>query len=62
VRAYVFSSADTIGDLIADPLGSLCGAALLVVWAPWGWGSIRRIRGENRAEGTEVVTDPPLRR
>ena len=45
---------DTIGDLIADSLGSLCGAALLVAWARWGWGSVRRIPGENRAEEAEA--------
>jgi uncharacterized membrane protein YjdF len=56
------SNGDTIGDLIADSLGSLCGAALLVAWARWGWGSVRRIPGENRAEATEVDTDPALRR
>jgi hypothetical protein len=48
---------DTIGDLIADSLGSLCGAALLVCWARWGWGSVRRIPGENRTEDAEA--DPP---
>jgi hypothetical protein len=46
-------NADTIGDLAADSLGSLCGAALLVVWARWGWGSVRRIPGENRYEAVE---------
>jgi hypothetical protein len=48
---------DTVGDLIADSLGALCGAALLVCWARWGWGSVRRIPGENRFEGTEVATE-----
>jgi hypothetical protein len=48
---------DTVGDLIADTLGALCGAALLVCWARWGWGSVRRIPGENRFEGTEVATE-----
>jgi hypothetical protein len=48
------SNDDTIGDLIADSLGSLCGAALLVVWARWGWGSVRRIPGKNVAEETEA--------
>jgi hypothetical protein len=47
-------NADTVGDLIADSLGSLCGAALLVCWARWGWGSVRRIPGENRIEDTEA--------
>ncbi len=46
-------NADTVGDLIADTLGSLCGAALLVVWARWGWGSVRRIPGESRFEAPE---------
>jgi hypothetical protein len=46
-------NADTVGDLIADTLGSLCGAALLVVWARWGWGSVRRIPGESRFESPE---------
>ena len=48
---------DTIGDLIADTLGAACGTALLVCWARWGWGSVRRIPGENRFEGTEVTAD-----
>ena len=48
---------DTVGDLIADSLGAACGAALLVCWARWGWGSVRRIPGENRFEGTEVTAD-----
>jgi hypothetical protein len=48
------SNDDTVGDLIADSLGSLCGAALLVCWARWGWGSVRRIPGENRFEDTEA--------
>ncbi|MDP9400035.1 MAG: DUF2238 domain-containing protein [Actinomycetota bacterium] len=43
---------DTVGDLIADALGSLLGAALLVVWTRFGWGSVRRIPGENRFEAT----------
>jgi hypothetical protein len=45
---------DTVGDLIADTLGSLWGTALLVCWARWGWGSVRRIPGDNRAEETEA--------
>jgi hypothetical protein len=45
---------DTVGDLVADSLGSLCGAALLVCWARYGWGSVRRIPGENRYEATEA--------
>ena len=48
---------DTIGDLIADTLGALAGAALLVCWARWGWGSVRRIPGENRYESTEAGAD-----
>ncbi len=44
---------DTIGDLAADSLGALCGALLLVCWARWGWGSVRRIPGENRFEAVK---------
>jgi hypothetical protein len=44
---------DTVGDLVADTAGSLCGALLLVCWARYGWGSVRRIPGENRFEDTE---------
>ena len=41
---------DTVGDLIADTTGSLLGGALMVLWAEKGWGSVRRIAGENRRE------------
>ncbi|MGY1722764.1 hypothetical protein [Blastococcus sp. SYSU DS0533] len=41
---------DTNGDLVRDSLGSLVGAALLVVWARFGWGSVRRIPGVNTHE------------
>jgi uncharacterized membrane protein YjdF len=41
---------DTNGDLVRDTLGSLAGAALLVVWARFGWGSVRRIPGVNTHE------------
>ena len=45
---------DTVGDLVADTLGAACGAVLLVWWARAGWGSVRRIPGENRFEDTEA--------
>ena len=45
---------DTVGDLVADTAGSLCGALLLVCWARYGWRSVRRIPGENRYEATEA--------
>jgi hypothetical protein len=45
---------DTIRDLIADSAGALCGAALLVCWARFSWGSVRRIPGENRYEEVEA--------
>jgi hypothetical protein len=41
---------DTVGDLMADTAGALCGAILLVCWARYGWGSVRRIPGESRFE------------
>jgi hypothetical protein len=45
---------DTVGDLVADAAGAATGAALLVCWARYGWGSVRRIPGENRYEDTEA--------
>jgi hypothetical protein len=33
---------DTMGDLVADGVGAAAGAALLVVWAVYGWGTVRR--------------------
>jgi hypothetical protein len=45
---------DTVGDLVADSVGAVAGAALLVVWTVRGWGSVRRIPGENRYEQTDV--------
>ena len=41
---------DTVGDLIADAAGSLARGALMVLWAKRGWGSVRRIAGDNRRE------------
>ena len=41
---------DTVGDLVRDTMGALVGAALLVVWARFGWGSVRRIPGVNTHE------------
>ena len=32
------SNDDSVGDLVRDGIGSLLGAALLVVWARFGWG------------------------
>lgn len=43
-------NADTVGDLLADAAGALAGGALMVLWAERGWGSVRRIPGENRFE------------
>jgi hypothetical protein len=44
---------DTVGDLIADTVGSLVGGALLLLWTFKGWGSVRRIPGENRREAVD---------
>jgi hypothetical protein len=41
---------DTATDLMVDGGGALAGAALLVAWAVYGWGSVRRIPGEHDAE------------
>jgi hypothetical protein len=45
---------DTVGDLIADTLGSIAGGLLLVAWTKYGWGSVRRIPGTNRAEDVDA--------
>jgi hypothetical protein len=45
---------DTNGDLVRDTLGSLAGAALLVAWARFGWGSVRRIPGVNTHEEVDA--------
>ncbi|SFL56656.1 hypothetical protein SAMN04488085_11390 [Geodermatophilus ruber] len=44
------SNDDTNGDLVRDTLGALAGAGLLVAWARFGWGSVRRIPGVNTYE------------
>jgi hypothetical protein len=57
---YVFGSNlsmgndDTVSDLVSDTLGSLAGGALLVAWARYGWGSVRRVPGENRFEDVDA--------
>jgi hypothetical protein len=45
---------DTVGDLVRDTLGSVAGAVLLVVWARFGWGSVRRIPGDNTREEVDA--------
>jgi hypothetical protein len=45
---------DTVGDLVADAIGSLLGALLLVAWAVWGWGSVRRVTGANTYEDADA--------
>ena len=45
---------DTNGDLVRDSLGALAGAGLLVVWARYGWGSVRRIPGVNTHEDVDA--------
>jgi hypothetical protein len=48
------SNRDTVGDLIADTLGSATGGALLVAWTKYGWGSVRRVPGQSRYEETHA--------
>jgi hypothetical protein len=48
------SNDDTNGDLVRDTIGALIGAALLVVWARFGWGSVRRIPGVNTHEEVDA--------
>lgn len=47
-------NSDTVGDLVADAVGALLGAGLLVAWALWGWGSVRRITGVNDHEDVDA--------
>ncbi len=44
------SERDTATDLMVDGAGAAAGGALLVAWALYGWGSVRRVPGENRGE------------
>lgn len=44
---------DTVGDLLADSVGAVLGALLLVAWARWGWGSVRRVEGVNTYEAVD---------
>jgi hypothetical protein len=48
------SNVDTVGDILRDSIGSLAGAALLVVWTLYGWGSVRRIPGVNTSEQVDA--------
>jgi hypothetical protein len=36
---------DTIGDLVADGAGALCGGLFLTAWTVFGWGTVRRLPG-----------------
>ena len=47
-------NADTVTDLACDTAGALTGGALLAAWAKYGWGSVRRVPGENRYEDTSA--------
>jgi hypothetical protein len=47
-------NSDTVGDLVADAVGSILGALLLVAWAIWGWGSVRRVTGVNTYEDSDA--------
>ncbi len=47
-------NADTVGDLVAHAVGSVFGALLLVAWAVWGWGSVRRVTGVNTYEDVDA--------
>lgn len=47
-------NSDTVGDLVADAAGSALGALLLVAWARWGWGSVRRVTGVNTYEDVDA--------
>jgi hypothetical protein len=44
---------DTVGDLVSDTLGAIAGGLLLVAWTKYGWGSVRRVPGDNRHEAVQ---------
>ena len=48
------SNADTVGDLVADAVGSALGALVLVQWTRHHWGSVRRIPGVNTHEEVDA--------
>lgn len=48
------SNEDTVTDLASDSAGALAGGGLLVAWAKYGWGSVRRVPGENRYEDIDA--------
>ena len=54
IVALVFTQWGEIGIFIADGSGSLAGGGLMVLWTRRGWGSVRRIPGENRREDTRA--------
>jgi uncharacterized membrane protein YjdF len=55
--AKYVSYGDTIGDLIDDGLGALCGGLLLVAWDSYGWGTRRRVPARRRdTEGPTAGT------
>ena len=43
---------DTVTDLLDDGVGGVIGGAALVVWAIYGWGTVRRVRA------TRLVREP----
>lgn len=42
---------DTITDLFDDAIGGVIGGALLVVWATYGWGTMRRVGARRLQQG-----------
>jgi len=42
---------DTITDLSDDAIGGVIGGALLVVWATYGWGTMRRVGARRLRQG-----------
>lgn len=44
---------DTITDLFDDAIGGVIGGALLVVWATYGWGTVRRVGARRLRQGRD---------
>ena len=52
------SETDTVTDLFDDAIGGVIGGALLVVWATYGWGTVRRVRATRLRRGLGRAAEP----
>ena len=50
--SYQIGYADTIADMTLNTIGSLVGGLLLLVWAEYGWGTVRRVSGRKARQAS----------